>query len=290
MTEASWVQEITASGLEALGLMSALLQRLRLADPLAGVWEAADVQWWWRKPRATDTVDHVFWVDDEGPVAAVYLTEWAGSWQCEPVVVPGTSGPGLEAVWARALRQAAAYAGGRVEVPVWGHDVALLSLAEAAGFVPGEASSTSWLDAADRPPLVAPADGFVVVDRSQRADSPHPMRSRNGDAVAERLAQGSLYDPSLDLAVETADGQTAGYALFWFDPVTRVGLVEPVRVEDEFQRRGLAGAMLTAGIDRLVSRGAERVKIGYGTDAARAVYEGVGFRTTSTDTWYVAPA
>jgi ribosomal protein S18 acetylase RimI-like enzyme len=65
--------------------------------------------------------------------------------------------------------------------------------------------------------------------------------------------------------------------------------VEPVRVEDEFQRRGLARAMLTAGIDRLVARGARRVKISYETEAAGALYRGVGFRPTSTATWYRVP-
>jgi ribosomal protein S18 acetylase RimI-like enzyme len=114
------------------------------------------------------------------------------------------------------------------------------------------------------------------------------MRHRNGDSVAQRLDQCPLYDPALDLAVETADGRVAGYSLDWFDPTTKVGLVEPVRVEDEFQRQGLARAMLSAGIDRLVTRGAQRVKISYESDAAAALYQGVGFRRTSTATWYRA--
>jgi len=65
-----------------------------------------------------------------------------------------------------------------------------------------------------------------------------------------------------------------------------VGLVEPVRVEDEFQRQGLARAMLSAGLDRLVSQGARRLKISYETDAAGGLYLGLGFRQTSTSTWY----
>jgi ribosomal protein S18 acetylase RimI-like enzyme len=134
------------------------------------------------------------------------------------------------------------------------------------------------------------AEGFVLVDRTQRRDAPHPMRHRNGDSVAQRLDQCPLYDPALDLAVETADGRVAGYSLYWFDPTTKVGLVEPVRVEDEFQRRGIARAMLSAGIDRLVARGARRVKVSYETDAAGALYEGLGFRTTSSATWYRAPS
>ena len=112
------------------------------------------------------------------------------------------------------------------------------------------------------------------------------MRRRSGEEVEARLLQCSLYDPSLDLAVEAADGQVAGYALFWFDPVTEVGLVEPMRVEDAYQRRGLARAMLTAGLDRLAKRGARRLKVGYGTDVARGLYVGAGFRVTTTSKSY----
>lgn len=112
------------------------------------------------------------------------------------------------------------------------------------------------------------------------------MRRRNGDPVETRLRQASLYDPWLDLAVEAPDGDVAGYAVFWFDPVTEVGLVEPMRVEDAYQRRGLGRALLTAGLDRLARRGARRLKVGYGTEAARRLYTGAGFRPTATMTSY----
>jgi hypothetical protein len=42
------VREVRASGLEYLALAMALLHRVRLTDPVAGLWEAADLQWWWR--------------------------------------------------------------------------------------------------------------------------------------------------------------------------------------------------------------------------------------------------
>jgi GNAT superfamily N-acetyltransferase len=142
------------------------------------------------------------------------------------------------------------------------------------------------MDAQDRPDVAALPGGFVLVDRAQTTARPHPMRQRSGEEVEARLLQCSLYDPALDLAVEAADGPVAGYALFWFDPVTRVGLVEPMRVEDAYQRRGLARAMLTAGLDRLAKRGARRLKVGYATDVARGLYVGAGFRVTSTDTSY----
>lgn len=122
------------------------------------------------------------------------------------------------------------------------------------------------------------------------ADRLHPMIPRNGQLVEPRLRQCSLYDPKLDLAVEDADGRIAGYALFWFDPTTLVGLLEPMRVEDEYQRRGLARMLLTNGLDRLACKGARRLKVGFETDAARTLYLDAGFVQTSIDRLLIRPA
>ena len=51
------VREVRASGLEYLALATELLQRAGLADPAAGLWEAAALQWWWRMPRRSDLID-----------------------------------------------------------------------------------------------------------------------------------------------------------------------------------------------------------------------------------------
>jgi ribosomal protein S18 acetylase RimI-like enzyme len=283
------VREVRAVGLEAQMLATELLQRARRADPAAGLWEAADVQWWWRSPRRSDEVEKIFWIDDKGPVAGVLLTSWTDDvWQCDPIVVPHASGIDPGAVWSRALEHATKHSARGFEVPVSDDDRTFQELARRSDLSAGDQDSTAWMDAADRPVVTAPREGFVLIDRTQRREVPHPMRHRNGESVAQRLDQCPLYDPALDLAVETADGQVAGYSLYWFDPSTEVGLVEPVRVEDEFQRKGLARAMLTAGIERLVTRGAKRLKVSYETDAAAALYLGLGFLQASTATWYRA--
>lgn len=158
------------------------------------------------------------------------------------------------------MEHAATHASAGFEVPVSDNDV-FVEAARRSGLTPGYRDGTGGMDAADRPCLSAPPDGFTLVDRTQRRDAPHHLRARSGASVGQRLERCSLYDPALDLAIETTDGQVAGYSLYWFDPRTTVGLVEPVRVEDVFQRRGLASTMLAAGVDRLLARGAERVKI-----------------------------
>jgi len=281
------IHEVRASGLEYLARATELLQRARLADPEGGLWEAADLQWWWRTPRHSDSIDQIFWMDDAGPVASAVLTDWGRTWGCDLVVVPGTVRPSK--VLARALDATDALGLDSIEVLVRDDDLELQGMLAGAGFAAdAERSGITWMNAENRPDVSALPEGFALVDRAHERDSPHPMRRRNGEGVEARLRQCSLYDPELDLAVVTPDGQAAGYALFWFDPVTEVGLVEPMRVEDAHQRRGLARAMLTAGLDRLARRGARRLKVGYATAAARRLYAGAGFQVTTTSTSWSA--
>jgi predicted N-acetyltransferase YhbS len=109
---------------------------------------------------------------------------------------------------------------------------------------------------------------------------------RSGPAAEARLSEASLYDPSLDLAIRAPDGSIAGYALFWNDPVTGVGLLEPMRVEETWQRRGLARSLLTNGFDRLARKGATRFHVNWGSPPGRGLYLGAGFREAAATTSY----
>ena len=263
------VREVRATGFEALMLATELLQRARRADPQAGLWEAADVQWWWRKPRRSDDVEKLFWVDKEGPVAGVLLTsETNDAWQCDPVIVPRASGLEPDVVWRRAIEHAAKHSAKGFEVPVSDDDRTFQELARRSGFTVSFQDSTAWMNAADRPAVRAPAEDFVLIDRTQRRDAPHPMRHRNGNSVAQRLDQCPLYDPALDLAVETADGVVAGQG---------PGRVPAARSRtSDAVRRNLSPCheRRPTGEDLIRNR------------RSRALYEGVGFRRTSTSTWF----
>ncbi len=275
-------------GLERLNATTTILQRARLGDPIAGMWEAADVQWWWRRPRVTDELALPVWFDDAGPVAAAGLTAWEDDWQADVFTVPSIVKE--EEVWAATLEATAGHQVQSLRVLVREDDALLVDLASRSGFaMTDELSGTAWMDPGHRPP-VARVDGFAVVDRRARADRPHPMIARNGELVEARLRQCSLYDPTLDLAVEDADGRVAGYALFWYDRTTLVGLLEPMRVKDEYQRRGLARMLLTDGLNRLARKGARRLKVGFETTPARNLYLDSGFVQTSVDRLLIRPA
>lgn len=168
-------------------------------------------------------------------------------------------------------------------------DVELGAWCEGRGFAAAGESWSGWQPAAARPAVAAMPTGYRLVDRAVRgvdAAPGHPMVCRNGPGVDARLRQTSLYDPRLDLAVLAPDGSVAGYSLCWHDPVTGVGLVEPVRVEDAHAGRGIGYAMISAGLDRLAGAGAATLKIGWESERAGELYTRLGFTDLDTLTTY----
>jgi predicted N-acetyltransferase YhbS len=278
------------AGRERLTAVTALLHRFRLQDPRGGVWEAADLQWWWRRPRASDAIALPVWFDDAGqPIAAAVLTEWPHAWWLDLIKLPGLTlslddlaGP----AWAHLERRDGLPV---IEALVPADDGELGAWFAGRGFTAAEESWSGWQAAADRPAVAALPAGYRLVDRAVRgveAAPGHPMVARNGPEVEARLRQTSLYDPRLDLAMLAADGSVAGYSLFWYDPVTGLGLVEPVRVEDEHASRGIGYAMISAGLDRLARAGATTLKIGWESERAGRLYARLGFANAATYTTY----
>lgn len=283
------VRERHVGGLEYLALATELLQAARRGSAHMGVWEAADLQWWWRKDQHDDARAATFWLDEDRPVAAVITTRWGPHVGLDILRIDPVSTELLDVVWPRVMLRTAELAGSPTKMLIDEADTALAAALGQAGFVATDhTDETAWMDAAARP-LVAPLpDGFRLLSRDQVADRPHHMVPRNGGAIAQRLAECSLYRADLDLVVYDGDGAVAAYGLFWPDPHTGVGLVEPIRTEDAFQGRGLARAVLTSGLDRLAGTGCDRFKISFQPQnaAAKHVYLSTGFvRTSSSRTW-----
>ena len=281
------------SGLRYLQLATALLQRMRQCSATGGIWEAADLQWWWREPRPTDDRGQLFWLDEKGePTAAVILTDFFHGVQCDVLMLPEDGGPTPwtgSTVWREAFSRADAL-GVAAEFSVRSDDAAGLAELASAGYQPtgGPMVVATWLSAGRRPRIPALAPGYRLVCRADDARRPHPLAVRNGAAAEARLRQCSLYRPELDLAVEAPDGQVAGYGLFWADQVTGVGLVEPMRTEDAHQCRGIASHILASGLERLAAQGCERLKVGNDI----GLYLRAGFEPVRTATLltYVRPS
>lgn len=248
---------------------------------MAGVYEAADFQWWWRKPRSTDSFPQLFWFDDaDRPVAAVIATDWGDTIGLDPIVMPDVGLDWIGHVIERGLAHAGESGFEVVDFVIDRADDVMADVLAAHGFTKLEDEMVdSWLAAEARPAISTLHQGYRLTSRLDTLSAPHHMTGRNGPDVEERLRQTSLYRTDLDMVVLDGDDNVAAAGLFWFDPETATGLVEPMRTEDDHQRRGLGRHVLTTGINLLFDAGASRVKIAWDQDnlAAKRLYTSVGF-------------
>ncbi|MBV9790946.1 MAG: hypothetical protein JOZ51_22315, partial [Chloroflexi bacterium] len=143
------MQEQHRVGAHYLEDVTVLLRQVRSAHPTAGLYEAADLQWWWRKPRSTDNIPQLFWFDHLGrPEAAVIATDWGDQITLNPIVMPDAT-PNLVAhVMQRGLAHAAEFGFGAIELEVDRDDTVLGEILAGQGFhVEGDGVVESWLAA-----------------------------------------------------------------------------------------------------------------------------------------------
>ena len=278
-------RELRPTGIVYLEQVTRLLQDARLAEAYGGVWEAADLQWWWRVDQYDEPEGQAIWVDDDGPMVAAVFTRWKGWIGCDLLGTEASVAAHSELLWDHIDDR---FMDRPVSMLIRDDDPTRIAAAERAGFVRGDDEfATGWMDAGDRPARPTLPNGVRI---RRYEGGPHPMVARNGEMVAERLAETSLYRPDLDLAVWDGDS-VIGYALFWADPVTGVGLLEPMRIEDSHQGRGLSKALIAEGLDRLAAAGCTRLKVTFETSnqAAARLYLGAGFRPRSVGrSWHRA--
>lgn len=277
------MREEHLAGMRYLGEVTTLLQRVRAAHPTAGVYEAADFQWWWRKPRSTDVLPQLFWFDDDGrPAAAVIATDWGDAIGLDPIVLPNATPDWIRHVLERGLAHANESGLDGVDFVIDRADEFMAAVLAGHGFTKVQDEAVdSWL-ASDARPAISPLHSdYRLATRLDMPSAPHAKGVRDGSEFQERLLQTSLYRLDLDLVVLDREDRGAAFGVFWFDPDTATGLVEPLRTEDEHQRRGLARHVLTNGINLLFDAGVDRIKIAWEPDnvAANTLYASVGFKS-----------
>lgn len=276
-------------GLDYLNAITALLQRARLAHATSGIYEAAELQWWWTRPSSTDTFPQLFWFDDaDQPVAAVTVNDMAEGSSLvyrEPILVvsvmPDATADFVTHIVSQGLGHLDRHGIHTTEIEIDQNDALLVKTMSDHGFTRrGDAIVGCWLDTNARPEISPLHDGYRLLSRAETRDQgPHHMASGRRPDPELRFTETSLYQPQFDLAVFDDNGDVAAQALFWHDPITATGVVEPVRTLDDHQRRGLSRHLLTTGIDLLARAGAKRVNIGYEPDnpASSHLYPSIGF-------------
>lgn len=88
----------------------------------------------------------------------------------------------------------------------------------------------------------------------------------------------SGYSAEHELVVDAA-GTVAAFTVLWPDRLSRVGLFEPVGTRPAFQRRGLARALMLAGLHELRRRGMHTARVEHAAAnlPAGALYRSLGF-------------
>ncbi|GAA4573265.1 hypothetical protein GCM10023193_66610 [Planotetraspora kaengkrachanensis] len=152
----------------------------------------------------------------------------------------------------------------------------------------------TWDDVNERgldDPVAVPAvpDGFVLrTARPGDADGLATARNHSfqedwtGHLYRTAVMEKPGYDPEREIVAEAPDGTIAAFAVYWTDDQNRFGHFEPVGTHRDFQRRGLARAVMSYAMARMRDRGMTTVTVNHdaGNLAARALYGSLGFERT----------
>ncbi|NTU56154.1 MAG: GNAT family N-acetyltransferase, partial [Anaerolineales bacterium] len=98
----------------------------------------------------------------------------------------------------------------------------------------------------------------------------------------------SEYDPTLDLVVIAPDGTVAAYCSCSVNNQTKIGFTDPVATHPNYQRMGLARALLLTGMILLKERGMSYAHLGTSGNniAMQKTAESVGFTVEYKTIWF----
>ncbi|MCB9419228.1 MAG: GNAT family N-acetyltransferase [Ardenticatenaceae bacterium] len=185
-------------------------------------------------------------------------------------------------------------------------DAPRLALLQRHGFVPDGVRSLILARSLHDPiPEPVLPDGYVIraVAGESEAEALVALhRAAFGTAnmtITERLAmmRAPEYDRELDLIAVAPDGRFAAFCVGSISAEEnirsgqQVGFTDPVGTHPDFQRRGLARALLLAGMRLLQKRGMETAVLGTSSQniAMQKTAESVGFKVLSSKIWFTRP-
>jgi mycothiol synthase len=190
-----------------------------------------------------------------------------------------------------------------LEVHVRSAEHARIALLEASGFEqqPGGSVALSRSLAEPLPEPSLPA-GFTICPSAGEQEIEAWVRlhrlawGTENMAVDERwsMLHTPFYDPALDLVAVAPDGSLAAYCVCWFSEEEnrltgrKDGYTDPIATHPDYQRRGLARALLLIGLRLLKERGIETARMGTAREnlGMLNVTEGVGFKIAAETLWF----
>jgi len=267
-----------------------LLIRVRAEEPLGGPWDAADLQWWSRSGHYDDPERLRFWStpDSTLSVCALFPTVRSSlAFTCLwTTAARDTALKSLLPTVVSRVQRIASDCRLAVDIEVLASDIEWRQFLERRGFKLASGGSTqAAVRASDAIQQPWTSTELAIFDDTQReCDDPHPLERRTSADIRQRLLACSLYRPDLDLSVRTAEGEVVAYCICWADTTNGFAMLEPMRTEEAWQRRGLGTALIAEQARRLLGLGIQDIKVNYATDnpAARQLYArskfGVRFR------------
>jgi len=260
-------------------------------------WQAARLDWWrWHgilnMGHGNLETGVFLWETPSGELAAVLNREGAGQafFQVDPRQRTAALEEEMLTVAEEHLTSMGASCG-RPVLAVYAHDVDELRTEMLTRR--GYARRADWQEVLRKRDLTLPTpdaslpDGYSIramggIDdhakrswASWRSFHPDEPNDKYGGWEWQRnVHKAPMYRRDLDLVVEAPSGEIAAFACLWYDDVTRAVCYEPVGTMPEYQRRGLAKAVIAEGMRRAKEMGATLVTVGGGESnpPAEALY------------------
>ena len=190
-----------------------------------------------------------------------------------------------------------------MEVHVRAGEHAQVALLEALGFERLSGGSVSLSRSLSEPiPLLDIPPGFVIRPSAGEPEIEEWVRlhrlawGTENMTVEERrsMLHVPFYDPALDLVAVAPDGNLAAYCVGWFSEEENAltgrkdGYTDHIATHPAYQRRGLARALILAGLSLLKERGLETARLGTAREnlGMLRTAESLGFRIVSETLWF----
>jgi predicted N-acetyltransferase YhbS len=110
---------------------------------------------------------------------------------------------------------------------------------------------------------LADENDLAKVDRVLWRGFDHPGEPPSGSIEGrEKMQSGPHFRKDLAIVVEAPDGAFVAFGGLWFDPVNKIGYVEPVATDPDYRRRGLGTAAVMEGLRRCGELGASVAYVG----------------------------